>query len=108
MKKGDTVYLRPVKLGNAYRRDNKIKEGIVKSVGRKYVEVEYYGKFNIKGGIQKTEFSADYKLYESIDDLNIVIESEELSHKIINSIPKYGDWDISIDKLRQIAKILEL
>lgn len=106
MEIGQIVYLRPNEMGNAYRRDKSVKTSTITKIGRKYVTVEGYGEFEISSGIQKTKFSADYALYLDEIKLNLQIEKEDLSRRIKNSIPKYGKWDIDIEKLRQIATIL--
>tara|TARA_R110000822_G_scaffold228395_2_gene360825 strand:+ start:274 stop:600 length:327 start_codon:yes stop_codon:yes gene_type:complete len=106
MEIGQTVYLRPVKMGNAYRRDKSIKESIVEKVGRKYITIVGYGQFDIKSRKAKTNYSSDYEMFESKKELDLKIEAEDLVNRIENSIPKYGNWDLEIDKLRQIAIIL--
>jgi len=106
MEKGQTVYLRPVELGNAYRIDKSIKKDVVEKVGRKYVTLARYGKFDIKSGMEKTLLSSDYELFEDKEKLNLKIESEDLQQRIKNSIPKYGGWKIDIEKLRKITDIL--
>ena len=106
MKIGQTVYLRPIEMGNAYRRDKSIKEATVEKVGRKYVTIVRYGRFYIESRMQKTTYSSDYELFESKEELDLKIEAEDLRNRIKNSTPKYGKWDLEIDKLRQIATIL--
>jgi len=106
IKVGDTVYLKPNELGNAYRRDKSVKEDVVIKVGRKYVELEKYGTYEIESGRQKTKYSADYQMWLSRHDLEQHLLSEQLKSDIKNSIPKYGVWDISIEKLKAIADII--
>ena len=106
MEIGQTVYLRPAKMGNAYRRDKSIKEAVVEKIGRKYVTVTRYGQFDMESRMQKTIYTSDYELFESKEELEMKIESEDLVSRIKNSIPKYGKWNIEIEKLRQIATIL--
>ena len=106
MEIGQTVYLRPVKMGNAYRRDKSIKEATVEKVGRKYVTIVRYGQFDIESRMQKTIYSSDYELFESKEELDLKMEVEDLGNRIKNSIHKYGKWNLGIDKLRQIATIL--
>ena len=106
MEIGQTVYLRPVKMGNAYRRDKSIKEAIIEKVGRKYITVVRYGQFDIESRMQKTIYSSDYELFENKEELDLKMESEDLQSRIKNSIPKYGKWNLDIEKLRQITTIL--
>jgi len=106
MEIGQTVYLRPVEMSNAYRRDKSIKEAIIEKVGRKYITVVRYGQFDIESRMQKTIYSSDYELFESKEELDLKMESEDLQSRIKNSIPKYGKWNLDIEKLRQITTIL--
>lgn len=106
MEIGQTVYLRPVEMGNAYRRDKSIKEATVEKLGRKYVTIVGYGQFYIKTRMQKTIYRSDYELFESKEELDLKMEAEDLGDRIKNSIPKYEKWNLEIDKLRQIATIL--
>ena len=106
MEIGQTVYLRPVEMGNAYRRNKSIKEAIIEKVGRKYVTVNIYGQFYIESRMQKTNYSSYYELFENKEELDLKMEAEDLANRIKNSIPKYGKWDLDIEKLRQIFAIL--
>jgi hypothetical protein len=106
MEIGQTVYLRPVEMGNAYRRDKSIKEATVEKVGRKYVTIVRYGQFDIESRLQKTTYGSDYELFENKEELDLIMEVEDLGNRIKNNIPKYGKWDIEVEKLRQIATIL--
>jgi len=107
MEIGQTVYLRPVEMGSAYRRDKTVKESVIEKVGRKYVTVSsYYGQFDIKTRMQKTMYSSDYKLYESKEELEEDLEGEDLANRIKKSIPDYGKWNLELKKLREIAAIL--
>ena len=106
MEIGQTVYLRPVEMGNAYRRDKSIKEAIIEKIGRKYITLKIYGQYHIDSRMEKTNFSSDYQFFVSKEELDLKIETEELAVKIKNCIPRYSEWDIDINKLRKIAVIL--
>ena len=106
MKIGQKIYLKPIKHSNAYKMDKLPIIGIVEKVGRKYVTIKQYGRFNIQSGMEHTNYSPEYKLYESKEKLKEVEESEYLSDKIRSSISRYGTLNIGIDKIRQIAIIL--
>jgi len=106
MEIGQTVYLRPVEMGNAYRRDKSVKEAVIESIGRKYVTFKRYGQYYLDSRMEKTNFSSDYQFFESKEELDLKIEAEELANKIKNCMPKYGKWELDIDKLRKIAVIL--
>ena len=106
MKIGQTVYLRPNPMGNAFRRNQNPIEAVVVKIGRKYVTLSNRLEFVIETGRQKTQGSSDYTMYVSKQELDDVLEKEHLKSKIKNAIPKYGEWTISLDKLREIDKIL--
>ncbi len=106
MEIGQKVYLRPTELGNAYRRDENIKTSTITKIGRKYITVDRFGEFEIKTGSQKTNFTSDYILYLDEGELNLQIEQEDLVNRVKGSIPKYGKWDIEVEKLREIVNIL--
>jgi hypothetical protein len=105
MEIGQTVYLKPIERGNAYRRDKSVKEAVIEKVGRKYVTVNRYGKFDIESRMQETNYSSDYELFESKEELYLIMEAEDLQKRIKNSIP-HGKWNLDIEKLRHIAAIL--
>lgn len=106
MEIGQTVYLKPEKFGNTYRRDKSIKETVIEKIGRKYVTLKTYGQFDIESGMQKTEYSSDYKLYESKEEIEILLETENLTHRIKTKILKRHEIDASLEILRQIALLL--
>lgn len=106
---GQTIWLRPT-INNHRRRSPDAPKYFpteVTKVGRVYVTLGRYGQFRIEGGMQKTDLTPDYKFYTVERDVMNEIEGEELKSKIIASIPKYGNWDIPIGKLRKIVEILE-
>lgn len=106
MEIGQTVYLRPTKLGNAYRIDRDVKTSVITNIGRKYVYVERYGAFEITTGRQKTQYGADYVMYFDEEVLRLELEQEDLISRIRERMPTYGKWNIDVEKLRQIASIL--
>ena len=106
MEIGQTVHLRPNVMGNAYRRDKSVKTSTITKIGRKYITVERYGEFVISNGRQKTKFTSEYTLYLNENELNLQLEQEDLAHRIKNNIPTYGKWNVDVEKLRQIASIL--
>jgi hypothetical protein len=106
MEVGQTVYLKPENLGNAYRRDKSIKETIIEKIGRKYVTLKNYGQFEIETGKQKTEYSSDYKLYETKEEIESLLEIEDLTYRIKSEILKTNKIDASLENLRKIALLL--
>lgn len=106
IKAGQTVYLKPLETGNAYRRDKSIKEAVILKIGRKYVTLGDYGQFHLNSQIEKTDYSPNYKYFTSKDEIELELDKKDLSDRIKNAIPKYKQLDLCIEKLRKIAKIL--
>lgn len=73
MKKGQKVFVKTT--GNAARNGTKIFEAEVVSVGRKYFTLEAEGrwlgrtKFSLESMIDVSEYTADYKVYLSMKEL---------------------------------------
>lgn len=107
---GQKVFLKPV--GNNARYDNKeIKEYIVKKVGRKYFEVwdgswEYSAiRFHLEDLSQATIYSADWKLYFSMQD---ILNADERSNLIAHLRKTFDQWSrlsLTLDQLRRIDAI---
>ena len=107
MEIGQIVYLKPSVYGNAYRHDKSVKEGVVERIGRKYVTVKGFGQFEITSGVKRGDSISDYQMFESKEALEEDKQHEDLVRRIKDAIPKYGDWEIKLDKLKKIAEILE-
>lgn len=107
MEVGQKVYLRPIEMGNVYRRDKSIKESIIEKIGRKYITVKSYGQFEISSGIQKSIYTPDYQMYEYLEEIKLYEEKIQLKKDIQDLIPKYGQWKFSVETLREVKKLLE-
>lgn len=77
VKVGDTVYLKPIPLSNAIRRNPNVITKEVTKVGNKYVYVGTL-KFLKENGEQVTIYSGDYQLFYNKEDLDDIVEREEL------------------------------
>lgn len=106
IKIGQTVWLRPTEIGNAYRRDKEVKNSIITKIGTKYIHVQGFGEFFKDSGIEKTNFTPNYKLYYSQNQLRDDLENENLQRRIKEAILRHGKLKLELDKLRKIAKIL--
>lgn len=120
-KKGDEVVVAIEERSNAARGkdlslsniDKWTYNGIVTSVGRKYITVKlgksWEEKFVIENDyLQKWEYgSADYKLYRNIDDILNRRKSQELYNIVKRKFNSYANPGMSIEQLEQILNILD-
>lgn len=111
MKKGQTVYLKTQ--GNLVRyswgRYEKIIETTIRSVGTKYITVEYCDiKFNKDDLREKTDYCSDYALYESRQDILDENEYKQLRNKINVAFDMWAGKTFSLDQLREVSNILGL
>lgn len=100
-------------VNNAARRvERKLTERELVKVGRKYFYLKEYGreiKFDIETLEEFTDYTSDYKVYLDPQDW----EDEKTSGELISKIklilyPQFRSSGVSLDKLRSIAKILEI
>lgn len=107
---GQTVYLLREKLN--YREDSlesRIKEVKVKSIGRKYLTVDYYGdvKFDMTNNfIGVTNYTPIIGVFLNKEDIFRIEEIESMQRYIRQTI----DWhleDLSYEELQSIQKILQ-
>ena len=104
MKIGDKIYLEPK--SNAARYSKEVKTVTIKSIGRKYFEVnEMYGRFFIEtlemdGG----QYTSDWQGYLSLKHIEDKIESK----KICNELRQFfnGRVDLPIEKIREIRDMV--
>ncbi|WP_081390270.1 beta barrel domain-containing protein [Paenibacillus odorifer] len=112
MKTGDTVYLKAI--GNEGRRHKEVHvvEYKIGKIGRKYFEVykedyeSYTIKFRIESNRQHTDYSPDWELYFSMQEVLDKEESERLSRKLGEKFGSYGRVDLTLDQLRRISQIV--
>jgi hypothetical protein len=104
---GQKVYLKPI--NNAARGGNKeILEAEIVKVGRKYFELNrgLIKKYSMENLEQVTEYTPDYKLYFSKQDILDEYETNSLYSEIES---KFGAWakkDLTLDQLRRIKAII--
>lgn len=87
-----------------------ITETIVKNVGRKYVTVQYGGKYkesnNPYGLIEAVDWGVRTFLCPSRTDAEMYIEKHKL-HAWLRRIGNYGGSKYTLEQLRQVKAILE-
>ena len=109
MHKGQIVYLKPGV--NRSRGGIEIKEGVVKSIGRKYITVgigewnEY--KFHKDTLKEVMDCSPSYYLYETKQQILDEAEYSQLSQFMRKTFDYYGTGALSLEQLRQIKAIIE-
>lgn len=100
----------------ALRYDNNLARGnrygyVVMEITKIGNKILYCGaiKIDMETGFEKSNYAPDYILYDSEQHLLDTFESERLFDAIANKLSKFGGYpDISLNKLKQIAEILEI
>ena len=107
VKKNDIVYLFP--LGDELRRNPKIREGVVVSVGRKYITVRIDlfppMKFSIETMLEESGYSPRFCLFSSFE----AAEDERVRKKLETELRErfhYKIGTLSLQQLRAISDIL--
>ncbi|WP_243208153.1 MULTISPECIES: PolC-type DNA polymerase III N-terminal domain-containing protein [unclassified Paenibacillus] len=107
---GDKVYLKAVGNMARGRKEPLIKESEITRIGRKYFEVQLGTKpikFNIESYRQENGgYSADWKLYFSIQEILDEQEFEKLEKGIKSKFDTFGKLDLTLDQLRRINEII--
>lgn len=107
------VFLMPV--GNHARYgNNEAQEFTIKKIGRKYFDVgrdgdneRHFIKFHLdEERRQVTEYSANWKLYLSKQEILDEEESEVLVEEIRKKLNGYGKVSLTVDQLHKIADII--
>jgi hypothetical protein len=112
MKSGDIVFLKAVGNNARNRNDTYVEEYVVGSIGRKYFDVHKDGnkswtiKFRLDGLRQHTDYSPDWKLYFSMQEILDEEEFKKLSGKLRVKFGQYGKIDLTLDQLRRISQIV--
>jgi hypothetical protein len=110
---GQKVYLKPV--NNAARYGNKeIKEQTILKIGRKYFLVGAEGqtnerwmtKFSIEDLREVSDYSPDYELYFSKQEILDEEESNDIVRDIRLKFGSYGKINLTLDQLRRIKAII--
>jgi len=114
---GQTVYLKKVyRLPECWKNEH-IEKGVVTKIGRKYITVRLYNwdyQFEIDENFrQKTDYSIDFELFLTEQDIRDYWQSAYLVYKIHNLFERgriftYEKKPIPLDKLIAVAKILEI
>lgn len=106
---GMEVFLKPV--NNAARYGTKkILRNTITKIGRKYFTIGNDRRplqFEIDNLCQKTEYSPDYELYFSEQEILDETEANSIFDSLRVEFTKYGKTAIPLEKLRQIKQILE-
>lgn len=81
--------------------------GEITKLGNKLIHVGDI-KIDMETGYEKSNYSANYMLYDSEQDLLNEIEKEKLLMHIRTKLGNYGACEVSYDKIKKIAEILEI
>jgi hypothetical protein len=107
MKVGQEVYLKPIDGIGTRTKSRLIQKDTIKKIGRIYVTLEIYGKFNIKTGEEReSDYMPTHKLYTSLDTMQHDMETVRLT-ELIRKAFEY-EYVIELPKLQQIARIMGL
>lgn len=115
LEKGTVLY--SLNVGNAARRQNqKLTPVVVQTVGRKYFTVRVQGvtndyndvQYHIEDWREKTEYTANSKLYESVEEYNHAVAAKEYVRRIGEAF-KYGRNCLKLPYhvLQQINDLIE-
>jgi hypothetical protein len=112
MQVGDKVYLKAVNNNARYDKEVRIEEYEIKKIGRKYFEVWEDNKewttvkFNVENKRQVTNYSPNWKLYfskqEILDD-----EEKKSIERELSDVFRYSSSKLSLDQLRRIKTIID-
>lgn len=112
-KKGQTVYLLPIRFGSYEYRiiEGQIQEATVLTVGRQYLTVELYGRpkrFDMtRDFIEDTNYTPNYRLYLSKEDIRKEYKRNEEKKLIVTTFKWSGMLDrMSDDDLQTIVDII--
>lgn len=114
--KGQEVWLELTgNLAKNLSGDNQVISGEVLSVGTKYVHVQPNGgygrptKFDIKSLHEIGDWTGNYSLYLSKQDILDKRESRKLNHRLFDKFSRShgNNFNLSLDQLRRIVAILD-
>lgn len=103
---GQQVALKYVNNMARYDKDG-YRIGNITKLGNKYLYVDSIA-ISMESGYEKTNYSPDYQLYDSEQHLLDEMHKEKLLFGIRNELGNYGTCEISYNKIKEIAEILEL
>jgi hypothetical protein len=117
LKVGQKVYL--LLSGNKARYlkdapiEKRIEEHVVKKVGRKYFETWEEGrnfstvKFYIDSRRQVTDYTEDYALYETKEEIYEMVERNRLQAQVRKTFRDWTDTGLTLDQLKRIDAIIQ-
>ena len=109
MEVGQKVYLKPT----IYNRGRQQQEYEIKSIGRKYIHVwqdkreSSVIKFYKDTLEQQSNFSPDWELYFSLQEIEDEKEFNNLHHQLESAFRYDGKKQFTLDQLRQIKLIVD-
>lgn len=106
MKVGDTVWLQ---VSGNLARNNKVKiiETTIKSLGKKYITVDYRDvKFYVENKRQVTDYRANYIFWNNMQELYESEERAELLSEIKSTFSTFGNPNLTTSQLRTIHSII--
>ncbi|MFV4887538.1 hypothetical protein RY279_19035 [Bacillus velezensis] len=113
IKVGIPVFLKPVNDAARYGRKDVLEKTVLK-IGKKYFYVGDTGetetrrmfKFSLEDMTQATEYSADWELYLSKQEVIDEEEKERLIFEIRSVFNRWSSVDLTLDQLRRIHAVI--
>ncbi|MGF2740747.1 MULTISPECIES: hypothetical protein [unclassified Bacillus (in: firmicutes)] len=110
---GTPVFLKPVNDAARYGRKEVLEKTVLKK-GKKYFYIGNMGetetrrmlKFSLEDMTQVTEYSADWELYLSKQEIIDEEEKEKLIFEIRSVFNRWSSVDLTLDQLRRIHAII--
>jgi len=109
MQVGQKVYLKPT----IYNRGGKQQEYEIKSIGRKLIHVwqdkreSSVIKFDKDTLEQRSNYSPDWELYFSLQEIEDEKEFNDLHHQLESTFRYGSKKQFTLDQLRQIKRIID-
>lgn len=88
-----------------YLSDDSYRMATVSKIGRKYIHCGGIA-FEIESGYEKSDYTANYQLYESEEALLEEIEAEKITDAVRTTFDYFSEVNLSIEQLRAIAEII--
>lgn len=104
------VYVKHFSKRYTKKQDIIIKETTVKKIGRKYFYLKEYhhDKFSIETMFNVTDCTPYYKVYLSMEEIEIEKETNEIADYIVKKFKWSSNWiSLGLKKLREIKNIIE-
>lgn len=96
--------------GNALRGKQKggYKLATVTKIGRSILYLDEHIKIDMESGMEKSNYTPNYILYDSERHLLETLEVEDMLDKLRDFIGQYGYPNIELNKMRKIMEVLSL